>query len=37
MSKLDLWEGKYLYRGIITNDWESSEKEVVEYYNLRGG
>lgn len=37
MGELDLWKGKYLYRGIITNDWESSEKEVVEYYNLRGG
>jgi hypothetical protein len=24
------------YRSILTNDWESTEKEVVEYYNQRG-
>ena len=22
---------------ILTNDYESSEKEIVEFYNLRGG
>ena len=26
----------YVYRCILTNDWEMSEKEVIEYYNLRG-
>ena len=30
-------EGKYTYRCILTNDYESSEKEIVEFYNLRGG
>ena len=25
------------YRCILTNDWLSSEKEVIEYYNERGG
>ena len=33
----ELWEGEYTYRCIITNDYESSDREVVEYYNLRGG
>lgn len=32
----DLWEGEYIYRCILTNDFESSEKEIVEYYNQRG-
>jgi hypothetical protein len=35
--QLDLFEGiKFKYRGILTNDRESSEKEVIEYYNQRG-
>lgn len=32
----DLWEGEYIYRCILTNDFNSSEKEIVEYYNQRG-
>lgn len=32
----DLWEGEYIYRCILTNDFESSEKGIVEYYNQRG-
>ena len=34
---LDLWEGEYTYRCILTNDHRSSDREVVEFYNLRGG
>jgi hypothetical protein len=35
--QLDLFEGeKFKYRCILTNDRESSEKEVIEYYNRRG-
>jgi hypothetical protein len=35
--QLDLFEGeKFNYRCILTNDHESSEKEVIEYYNGRG-
>ena len=34
---MDLWEGEYTYRCILTNDYESSEKEIIEFYNLRGG
>ena len=33
----DLWEGEYTYRCILTNDDESSVREIVEFYNLRGG
>ena len=33
----DLWEGEYTYRCILTNDYESSTREIVEFYNLRGG
>lgn len=36
-SELDLWEGEYTYRCILTNDYESSARDVVEFYNLRGG
>lgn len=32
----DLWEGEYTYRCILTNDHESSEREIVEFYNQRG-
>ena len=27
----------FVYRSILTNDWESSEEEVIKYYNMRGG
>ena len=33
----DFWEGEYTYRCILTNDYEASAKEIVEFYNLRGG
>ena len=36
-GELDLWEGEYTYRCILTNDYESSVREIVEFYNLRGG
>jgi hypothetical protein len=35
-QQLDLFDGKFKYRCILTNDHESTEKEVVEYYNQRG-
>ena len=35
--QLDLFEGvKFNYRCILTNDYEWTEKEVIEYYNQRG-
>ena len=33
----DLWEGEYTYRCILTNDYTSAPREIVEFYNLRGG
>lgn len=36
-SDLDLWEGQYTSRCILTNDYTSSARDVVEFYNLRGG
>ena len=33
----DPWVGEYTYRCILTNDYESSAKEIVEFSNLRGG
>ena len=34
---LDIWEGEYTYRCILTNDYKSSVRDIVEFYNLRGG
>lgn len=36
-NEQDLWEGEYTYRCILTNDFASSDREVVEFYNQRGG
>ena len=33
----EIWEGEYIYRCILTNDFESDVREIVEFYNLRGG
>ena len=33
----DLWEDEYTYRCILTNDYTSTSREIVEFYNLRGG
>ena len=30
------WDERYTYRCIITNDWDSEEKCVIETYNKRG-
>jgi len=27
----------YIYRGITTNDWDSSAEAIFHYYNKRGG
>lgn len=35
-NELDIWEGEYTYRCIITNDYVSSPRDVVEFYNKRG-
>lgn len=33
----EIWEGEYTYRCILTNDFDSDIREIVEFYNLRGG
>jgi hypothetical protein len=35
-AQLDLFDGKFKYRCILTNDHESTEVGVIEYYNQRG-
>ena len=35
-NQLDLFDGEYTYRCILTNDHESSEKDIVLFYNARG-
>ena len=36
-AQLDLFTGdNFIYRSILTNDKASSEKEIIEYYNMRG-
>ena len=36
-KQIDLFTGDtFVYRSILTNDWDGSEKEVIEYYNQRG-
>lgn len=36
-AELDLWEGEYTYRYVLTNDHQSSMRDVIEFYNMRGG
>ena len=33
----EIWEGEYTYRCILTNDFKSDIRDIVEFYNLRGG
>jgi hypothetical protein len=35
-QQLDIFDGKFKYRCILTNDHQSSEVGVIEYYNQRG-
>lgn len=30
-GELDLWEGEYTYRCILTNDYDSSTRDIVEF------
>lgn len=32
----DLFDGQYVYRAILTNDWDADEAEVISFYNRRG-
>lgn len=33
----ELWEGEYTYWCILTDDFKSDFRDIVEFYNLRGG
>ena len=36
-NQVDIFtQDTYKYRSILTNDWQSTEKAVIEYYNQRG-
>jgi hypothetical protein len=35
-GQLDIFDGAFIYRCILTNDWKSDEKSVIQYYNARG-
>jgi hypothetical protein len=35
-QQLDLFNGTFIYRSILTNDRQSTEVEVIDYYNRRG-
>ncbi len=36
-NQIDIFtQDTFAYRSILTNDWDSTEKEVIEYYNNRG-
>ncbi len=36
-AQIDLFTGDtFKYRSVLTNDWQSTEKEIIEYYNQRG-
>jgi len=36
-TQLDMFtQGAYIYRSILTNDHQGTEKEIIEYYNARG-
>jgi len=36
-TQIDAFTGDtFIYRSILTNDWQSTEKEIIEYYNQRG-
>ena len=35
-EQLDLFDGEYTYRCILTNDWDMEDEEVILHYNKRG-
>lgn len=36
-NTMDVWEGDYTYRCILTNDFEPDVRDIVEFYSFRGG
>ena len=35
-EQLDIFDGEYTYRCILTNDWDMTEEEIIQHYNRRG-
>ena len=35
-EQLDLFDGEYTYRCILTNDWDMTDEEIIQHYNKRG-
>lgn len=35
-EQLDLFDGEYTYRCILTNNWNMEDEQVIRYYNERG-
>ena len=35
-EQLDIFDGKYTYRCILTNDWDMTDEEIILHYNKRG-
>ena len=33
----EIWEGEYTYKCILTKDFKSDIRDIVEFYNLSGG
>ena len=35
-EQLDLFDGEYTYRCILTNDWDMTDQKIIQHYNKRG-
>ena len=35
-EQLDIFDGEYTYRCILTNDWDMTDQEIIQHYNKRG-
>ncbi len=35
-EQLDIFDGEYTYRCILTNDWDMTDEEIILHYNKRG-
>ena len=35
-TEIDLFDGEYTYRSILTSDWDKTDEEVILHYNDRG-
>ena len=34
-EQLDIFDGEYTYRCILTNDWDMTDEEIIQHYNIR--